>query len=488
MNVVVRLQRRVVSVLSRRRLRASTLLVAGILVGSGTGIVVAGPVLAGPPPPPSPPPGSHRTLFVSPSGSPSNPDTSCSTAAYSSIDAALQAASSGDTVHVCPGTYDEQVSISTSQVTLTGSGASSVIEPSSMTVPLPTDLDTNAPLVAIIDVTPGTKGVRIEHLALDGSLLSASSAVSGNGCGNPDFVGVAFQAASGTASDLSVANVELPPDDFYCASNPVVGVFVQSGPSGSADVTISHDAITSYKAAIGCEDSGTRCTITGNVITGTADLPVHGPGYNGVEVLTGAAARIDANTISENDYTGGTNPYEPQADFAAGVLLYGASGTTTVRGNTLTDDQIGVMLVHTDATVEDNAMTQSGSGIENSVGVFTVGCDVYCRYFGLSGGNEHDTIVGNSISFPGTLSSPVPGTTGIWAGDGAVATAPPSQGYSNDPGTVRVEVDGNRISGAVNAVVLGPAATGEVSVPPTAPGPPPPPAPGPPPPHPPGKH
>jgi hypothetical protein len=478
MQVMVRLQRRLVTVLSKRCLRTSTLLAAGILVGSATGIGVAGPVIAAPPPPPLPPNGPHPTLFVSPTGSPANSGTSCSTASYSSIDAALQAASPGDTVYVCPGTYDEQVSISTSQVTLTGSGTSSVIEPSSVTSPLPTDLDTRAALVAIIDVTPGTKGVTIENLALDGSLLSTSSAVSGNGCANPDFVGVAFQAASGTVSDLSVANVELPPDSFYCASNPVVSVFVQSGPSGSADVTISDNVITSYKNAIGCEDLGTGCTITGNVITGTADLPVHGPGYNGVEVLTGAAAHIDANRISENDYTGGTNPYEPQADFASGVLLYGASGMTTVQDNTLTDDQIGVMLVHTDATVEGNTMTQSGSGIPDSVGIFTVGCDVYCGYFGLSGGSEHDTIVGNEISFPGTLSSPVPGTTGIWAGDGAVATASPSQGYSDNPGTVQVEVDGNSISGAANAVVLGPAATGEVTVQPTAPSPPPPPPPG----------
>jgi len=47
---------------------------------------------------------------VSPTGGPANSDTSCATAAYSSIQAAVSAASPGDTVKACAGTYREQVS------------------------------------------------------------------------------------------------------------------------------------------------------------------------------------------------------------------------------------------------------------------------------------------------------------------------------------------------------------------------------------------
>lgn len=51
------------------------------------------------------------SLYVSPSGSSGNPDTSCSTAAYKTISSAVAAASPGGTVIVCKGTYAESVTV-----------------------------------------------------------------------------------------------------------------------------------------------------------------------------------------------------------------------------------------------------------------------------------------------------------------------------------------------------------------------------------------
>ena len=54
--------------------------------------------------------GGHRgALIVSPSGSSGNSGRSCGSATYSTIQSAVDAASSGATVIVCPGTYTEDV-------------------------------------------------------------------------------------------------------------------------------------------------------------------------------------------------------------------------------------------------------------------------------------------------------------------------------------------------------------------------------------------
>src|SRR5438132_1651225 len=47
----------------------------------------------------------------------------CATAAYTSINAAIAAASPGDTIKVCPGLYNEQVMINKNNLTLLGAQA-----------------------------------------------------------------------------------------------------------------------------------------------------------------------------------------------------------------------------------------------------------------------------------------------------------------------------------------------------------------------------
>lgn len=78
------------------------------------------------------------TLFVSPSGNTGNSDWSCNSASYSTIGAAVSAASPWSTVVACPGTYHEQVVISEP---LTLEGLDATIDESGVTptfsVPMP---------------------------------------------------------------------------------------------------------------------------------------------------------------------------------------------------------------------------------------------------------------------------------------------------------------------------------------------------------------
>jgi hypothetical protein len=62
-------------------------------------------------------------LFVSPGGSTGSPDFSCHTAAYDTIGAAVAAAPGGSKITVCPGTYDESVTVTGKSLRLISQGA-----------------------------------------------------------------------------------------------------------------------------------------------------------------------------------------------------------------------------------------------------------------------------------------------------------------------------------------------------------------------------
>ena len=89
--------------------------VAGTLGGSA--LILAGTLAIVPPVA-----AASSTLYVSGSATSGGADTSCATAAYSTINAAVGAASAGDTVVVCAGTYAEDVAVDKS-LTLSGQGA-----------------------------------------------------------------------------------------------------------------------------------------------------------------------------------------------------------------------------------------------------------------------------------------------------------------------------------------------------------------------------
>ena len=98
-----------------------------------------------------------------------------------------------------------------------------------------------------------------------------------------------------------------------------------------------------------------------------------------------------------------------QSDFASGVLLYGAglnssgktTNSTTVSGNFLNDNQTGVEVVDSKASVQFNDITET-AGIPDSIGIFGVGCDAYCLYFtDHPGGATLDTVASSNQTISG---------------------------------------------------------------------------------------
>ena len=389
---------------------------------------------------------SGATLYVAPTGSSTNPDQGCTSAGYDQIQTAVNAAQAGDTVHVCAGMYPEQVVITTDGLTLTGTGTTSLIEPTGATPTLVHTADTpsSTPEMApVIDVGPGVQGVTVRDLEVDGA---GWTPVLG-GCG-VDPVGVLFHGASGVVQTVTVSTMELSATLDGCQAGQ--GIYVDetgtsASPTGTARVAIVHDTVDGFqKNGITCDDHGTDCSIAGNTVTGEG--PTSGAAENGIQVLA-ARARIAGNTVATVDWTGHATASHPRATFASGILLYGAEGEIPVQENTVSNAQLAVAIVDSNATVHQTTVTEASPGIPGSVGIYAVACTTYCRTLGFSPGSIRVVIVRNSISL-----ATATGATGIWVGDPTATKT----------GSVDVTAVGNTITGAAENVVLGPTASGTV--------------------------
>ncbi len=159
---------------------------------------------------------------------------------YATIQDAVNASQSGDTIYVCPGNHPEQVTIGIS-VTLQGleisdGGAASVVTvPYGGTVQNATSLE-NTPIDAQIFVNSGAN-VTISNLTLNGQGNDITSCA-------PDLMGIYFQNASGTITNSAVINEILPTGYTGCQAGE--GIFAESS-GGNWTVTVSNTLVENFQ-------------------------------------------------------------------------------------------------------------------------------------------------------------------------------------------------------------------------------------------------
>lgn len=265
----------------------------------------------------------------------------CPNAVYPTIQSAVNTAAAGDTIHVCAGTYGEQVSI-TKSLTVNGDNGA-VISPVNVSANTSSFASGNA--IAAIILVQNTTSVTIQNVIVDGQGNGIS------GC-SPELIGILYQNASGTLDHVTVRNVELGPDYSACQSG--VGVYVQSAGANSV-VTVENSSIHNYqKNGITANDTGTQVTISGNVVTGLGTSA--GPAQNGIQIGFGASGTIHANTVANNVYS-------PCIDLtcsttADDILVYESDGVT-VDHNSVGVSQTGIAIVANSANVMNNTVYDS---------------------------------------------------------------------------------------------------------------------------------
>ncbi|MBL7905359.1 MAG: right-handed parallel beta-helix repeat-containing protein [Bacteroidales bacterium] len=241
---------------------------------------------------------------------------------YPTIQAAINATETqgGHTIELCPGTFNETVTINKS-IHLkgqTGQTASTILAPPS-TLPAASD-----PLSSIIIVSGSGISAEISGLTIQGP--------GPTGCGSMGRGIFVRDGAYANIHDNLILDIRDNP--FSGCQN---GIAIQVGRmaySTTGTATIANNLITGYqKGAIVVDNTGSSATISGNTITGAGTTAV--TAQNGVQISRGATASISGNTITGNSFHLTGNP----SDWGAcGILLYQSGSVALTGGNTLSDN------------------------------------------------------------------------------------------------------------------------------------------------------
>lgn len=201
------------------------------------------------------------------------------------IQAAMNAATSGDIITVASGTYTEQIVVN-KNLTLTGAGSATTI--------------VQAPSV----LTPDPDGANTLIL-FTGAITAQLSGFTVQGPVNGLNFGIYVRAGA----NVNIHNNIIKDiRDAPLSGNQIgiaieVGKYPDTAPAVSqvGTATITNNVISGYqKNGISVEKTGSSATITGNTITGAG--PITTTAQNGIQIRRGATGTVQTNTITGNAY------------------------------------------------------------------------------------------------------------------------------------------------------------------------------------------
>ena len=275
---------------------------------------------------------------------------------FTTIQSAVNAASAGSTIKVCPGSYAEQVVINKS-LTLTGLmlGRSAVI------VPPASGLVTSG----FIGSDPFTAQVLVDFATVTFNNIGIDANAAGGPCFSAGrWIGIAYQHSSGAVKNLFVRNgpecanstaiYADTPSGFKIQNNSIHGCLNCIELDNATNITINSNMLlqggTSF-VGINLINSPGPTTISGNTIVGIE---------TGVYAINSASVTVTGNTITTNQ-------------FATGIQLIGASNHL-VQNNRISNAAQAVALDDTGATgknaVINNIINDASCGI--SVGANSI--------------------------------------------------------------------------------------------------------------------
>lgn len=273
----------------------------------------------------------------------------CKKAPFTSIQAAVTAASPGDSIKVCPGTYTEQVTVNKDGL----------------------KLFSRNPLAAIIKAPPVMAEPKaIVHVDGATDVTVRDFTITGPGGGPCDSIryGVLVggsDADPSTGAEIRQNHITQIRDNPFsgCQNGNAVQVGRQSaGFVGTADL-IGNDIDNYQKSGVVVDGANSAAEVRQNVIDGIGSTDVIA--QNGVQVSRQADAEVRQNTITDNQYS-------PMSVASAGVLAFDAGNSIVVRQNTSLRNDEGIYIISQEGGTfshnESSDNTFDGFGLIDSSG------------------------------------------------------------------------------------------------------------------------
>lgn len=257
----------------------------------------------------------------------------CPGAAFTSIQAAVDAAAPGDSIQVCNGTYRETVTVDKNNIDV----VSKVVRGATISPPAGELAEPRA----LVHLTGSNDKIRRFRIVGPG-----------NGTADSLRFGVLVDdnanEVAATVSENLIADIR---DIEAAANEDGVGVAVgdfRDGVSHPGRATVQKNEIVRYqKAGVRVDESQTYANVANNTVRGLGleldDEAI--PAQQGIQVAFGAAASVTANKVSENKYGGDGS----QATSFGILVLFTSTAkdpfgkqVSQVKGNTLTNNDAGL--------------------------------------------------------------------------------------------------------------------------------------------------
>jgi hypothetical protein len=310
---------------------------------------------------------------------------------FTTIQAAVNAASNGYTVEVGPGTYQEQVTVNgLTNLTIEGTGAdpSQTVILSPDAANLVSNIQNPGEFHTFTDALVGAENgasVTIKNLTVNGNNQGVVYATGANGGG--DLVGIEGVDSSLNVSNVHVTGTEDVESGVLQGGQGNKGIVVNDTNSSAETLTVTGSTVDNFqKAGILMEGAGLTVNVNNNTVTGVGANPTN-LSQNLIELELGATGSITHNQVTGvSDANFGSN----------GVLIFKSGSGVTVSNNTVTGlagnvNSAGIYFLGVDApTAEGNTITDQG---------FALADDGSARAFNTALVQDNNTYSGNALNY-----------------------------------------------------------------------------------------